>query len=185
MKVIDIKAVTLFCILLASFVTFTGNCWSAEAADPRKSGNTKGVDYSVILKRNLFDALSDSYVEGKEIEPDILENTKLDIVLMGTIQGGAAARAIILDKKDRTQNLYQVGDYVKGALIKRITRKNVILNHNGENQNLNMNEAYKYVPRMDVKPVVASPVAGEKRSVKKVKNVPVRRTTSNSNGSEG
>jgi hypothetical protein len=106
------------------------------------------VDYSIITSRNLFgpppeettDAESEEALDDEELEP-----TTLDVVLMGTIDGTEqGSRAIILNKNDRKQELYQVGDTVEGALVKEIQRGKVILSVNGRDEMLDMSEAAQY-----------------------------------------
>ena len=105
----------------------------------------KKPDYHIILQRNLFGpppgkdqpvaAVTEDYAEN-------LKSTSLDIVLMGTINGGEGAdRAIVLDKKSRKQELYEKGDAIQGAFVKEILRGKVILDYNGKDEMLDMSEA--------------------------------------------
>lgn len=113
-------------------------------------------DYRVILQRNLFGPPPG---EGETVAPapveqtEILQPSSLNIVLMGTINGGAEAdRAIILDKSSRKQELYEAGDAIQGAVIKEILRGKVILAYNGKDEMLDMSEA------ANVRPAVTVPV---------------------------
>lgn len=117
----------------------------------------KKHDYRIILQRNLFGPPPGKVEPGSTVAPDYDENlqsTSLDIVLMGTINGGDGAdRAIVLDKKTRKQELYEKGDAIQGAIVKEILRGKVILDYNGKDEMLDMSEAAK------VRPSYAAPVA--------------------------
>ena len=99
----------------------------------------KGGDYTSIVTRNIFEAVlvqeagvkKEPVAEVKE-EP---KETHLNLVLQGTVSGNERdARAIIIDEKEKKQDLYQVGDAVQGALITSIERGKVILEFNGRKQ---------------------------------------------------
>ncbi len=124
------------------------------------SKTTKKIDYSIIVSRNLF-GTSSKNKDGIDSEPapveEQLESTTLDVVLMGTIGGGEnGGRAIILNKSDRKQELYKVGDTVQGALVKDILRGKVILTVDGRNEMLDMSESRKYAQNSS-QPVAARP----------------------------
>jgi len=129
-----------------------------------KSGEPAGLDrssttlerhqnYDVIVERNLFR----SYTEDEE-QPQVeveenplagLETTALDLVLLGTITGEAGnSRAIILDKRERSQEIYYQGDVIEGAEIKDILRGMVILSYNGKDEILDMSEAATMRPNI-------------------------------------
>ena len=108
--------------------------------------NTKH-DYHVILERQLFGPApgkgDTAPAEGSGSTED-LQATSLNIVLMGTVNGGKGAdRAIILDKSTNKQQLYETGDDIQGASIKEILRGKVILAYNGKDEMLDMSEAAK------------------------------------------
>jgi general secretion pathway protein C len=98
-----------------------------------------------ITGRNLFKA-SVAQDKADKNAPDVdlenqaeLEKTTLNLKLWGTVAGiGSRSFAVIQEKSSRTQALYHEGDNVAGAEIKKIMRSSVILNHNGENQILEM-----------------------------------------------
>jgi len=132
--------------------------------------------YQIILSRNIFDALmeqKDVVPQQNELPPaeKAPEKTTLQLVLQGTITGSERdARAIIVDKKENRQELYQIGDAVQGALITAIERGKVILELDGKKQFLMIKErkgghggsaqgSYEptFVPR---KPVFARPETG-------------------------
>ena len=104
-------------------------------------------DYNVILERNLFGPApgkGDIAVTTDEENTEDLQTTSLNIVLMGTINGGKGDdRAIILDKSTNKQQLYESGDAIQGASIKEILRGKVILAYNGKDEMLDMSDAAK------------------------------------------
>lgn len=119
------------------------------------------IDYSIITERNLFGpaASGDGVAENETeaIPAEELEATKLEIVLMGTIGADEdGARAIIMQKKDRTQALYREGDTIEGAVIKDIQRGRVILTVGGQDEMLDITEAREYAQGGSA-PVAANP----------------------------
>jgi len=101
-------------------------------------------EYTMIVERNIFGATEKAEpppVEEK-VEPiETLEETTLQLSLLGTIAGHAgSARAIILDEKQRSQDIYRVGDTVQGAEIRQILRGKVILRHGEKDEILSMVE---------------------------------------------
>jgi len=118
----------------------------------------KPINYSIITGRNLFASRKGSDIKGSEEDvSQTVEMSSMDVVLMGTISGaGDGQRAIIYDKKDKKQELFQVGDYIQQAIIKQILRGKVILNLNGKNEMLDISEArnVKIARVAKVKPVV-------------------------------
>ena len=128
----------------------------------------KPIDFSVIVKRNLFAADKIASKDDKQTDPlSNLQKSSLDVVLMGTVSGREEEeRAIIYDKKEKKQDLYQVGDYIQQAIIKQIMRGKVILNFNGRDEMLDISEARnvkvprvaKAAPVVQTKKVVGRPV---------------------------
>jgi len=106
------------------------------------------ADYSAVTRRNLFGPPPKAGSGQKNAAAQVteeLEATTLEIVLMGTIDSGEEqSRAIILNKSDRKQEMYRVGDTVQGATIKEIQRGKVILNVDGRDEMLDMSEARQY-----------------------------------------
>ena len=134
-----------------------------------KSGEPAGLDrssatmerhqnYDVIVERNLFRSYTEDedqpQVEIEENPLAGLETTALDLVLLGTITGEAGtSRAIILDKTERSQEIYYQGDVIEGAEIKEILRGKVILSYGGKDEILDMSEAASMRPNIpDVTP---------------------------------
>jgi len=105
--------------------------------------NNQGIDKkltNIIVKKNLFkveieqkdEPLVELEKEEKKSEP--LEPTKLKLVLWGTVTGQENVYAVIEDKKVRKQALYQKGDLIQGAELKKILRNKVILLFQGKDQ---------------------------------------------------
>ncbi|MDM8538149.1 PDZ domain-containing protein [Desulfobacterales bacterium HSG17] len=94
----------------------------------------------IIVKRNLFrvdiEKENISLVEQKSKDTDIekLEPTQLKLVLWGTVTGQKSVYAVIEDKENRKQALYQPGDLIQGAKLKKILSNQVILSHQGKDQ---------------------------------------------------
>lgn len=92
-----------------------------------------------IVKRNLFQV----DIKEKNVQPEVkkeekpveeLQPTKLNLTLWGTVTGEQIVYAVIEDKKIRKQALYQVGDQIQGAEIKKILRHQVVLRYNGKDE---------------------------------------------------
>ena len=96
--------------------------------------------------------------------------SSLDLVLMGIIDGRTQdRRAVILNKKDNTQHIYQVGDTVAGAQIKGIFWGKVVLSANGRDEILDMSETAQYRARAVAAPVAApAPVASSASPKEKI-----------------
>ncbi|MCA1794052.1 MAG: type II secretion system protein N [Desulfotignum sp.] len=104
-----------------------------KVPDPKK--------YTAIADRNLFNVLTQSPEPDLEASPaenlkKPLEKTRLQLALWGTVTAASenTSYAVIENKKTREQSLFQVGDQVEGATIKRIDRSQVILRVNGQDQ---------------------------------------------------
>ena len=132
----------------------------AEVAEPEKIKKDfkKPIDDSIITRRNLFASREGSAIKAKQTpQASELEMSSLEVVLMGTVSGiDDGERAIIYDKKDKKQELFQVGDYIQQAIIKKILRGKVILSLNGKDEFLDISEARNVpIPRVaKVSPVV-------------------------------
>ncbi len=71
-----------------------------------------------------------------------LKPTRLNIVLMGTVYGPErVAFAVMEEKGKKKQGLYQTGDKVQGAVIKKVLRGKVILEVKGKDEILEMEQA--------------------------------------------
>lgn len=105
------------------------------------------ADPSIIVDRNLFGVPEENSREEAAVEDSHadLQPTSLDLVLMGIVDGGTEdRRAVILTKKDKRQEMYQVGDMVAGARIKTILWGRVVLQADGRDEVLDMSEAVQY-----------------------------------------
>ena len=71
-----------------------------------------------------------------------LKPTSLNIVLLGTVSGPQrVAFAVMEEKGKKKQGLYQTGDMVQGALIKKVLRGKVIIEVKGKDEILEMEQA--------------------------------------------
>jgi len=99
--------------------------------------------YNPIAERNLFKTKDKDEAKQDEIKEDVPEpeETKLNLKLWGTVSGdGRKTYAVIEDMKEKKQNLYREGDRVQNADVKKILRGQVVLNVNGKDEMLNMEE---------------------------------------------
>ena len=129
--------------------------------------------YQIILTRNIFKAAleaSDQTGESSQTDLDDLAETKLHLVLLGTVTGGKDdARAIIRDETTKLEDLYQAGSELQGAVISRISRGRVVLQLNGREEILtikdpeNENQGQNGAARMESKAAdkTLSPPGGE------------------------
>jgi hypothetical protein len=127
---------------------------NAPAAAARPAAGavaTARVDTRVILKRNIFKAAleADEQPAGsRELDLDALEETRMQLVLLGTVSGSREdARAIIRDEAAKKEDIYQVGSDIQGALIARIERGRVVLQVNGREEILNIKDPESGRPR--------------------------------------
>ncbi|MCP3871739.1 MAG: type II secretion system protein GspC [Desulfobacteraceae bacterium] len=117
---------------------------SKKIKPARSTQNVTKKQHNIIVQRNLFKVQIEKKIEPvkkqapKEISPEDLEATKLKLVLLGTVTGGEDIYAVIEDKKVRQQALYQVGDTVQEAKLKKILRDKVVLFYQGKDQVLEM-----------------------------------------------
>jgi general secretion pathway protein C len=101
-------------------------------------------EYTSIVKRNIFGAtekVETPPLEEKVEKVEMLEETSLQLSLLGTIAGDTeSARAIILDKKSKTQDIYKVDDTVQEAVIRQILRGKIVLRRGETDEILTMVE---------------------------------------------
>lgn len=149
-----IAAIAYFCVeitykkLAPEYLAPFESSFLKTASQDIKSGKIKnrqkGNQYDRIMKRNLFKVeLEETKEPQKEemeaVAVDSLKATTLKLVLWGTVTGASEIYAVIEDKKERQQSLYEIGDMVQGAKLKQILRHKVILNYQGKDQVLEMN----------------------------------------------
>ncbi len=132
----------------------------------------KDIDIAAITRRNLFASRSSAVVEPVNSDPLAgVELSSLAVVLMGTIMGAdEQSRAVIYDKKERRQELYQEGDFLQQAAIKKILRGKVIVTLNGKDEMLDIADArdvkvpqYKKpeIPTTTAQQIIGRPVGSE------------------------
>jgi len=98
-------------------------------------------DFQIIVTRNIFQASLESVAQKPEEVVEELAPTSLNLTLLGTVTGNDRdARAIIVDNKEKQQDLYQVGDAVQGAFIESIERGKITLDVNGNKEALLIKE---------------------------------------------
>ena len=121
---------------------------ATDAAEP-----STAPAYDAIVARNIFGSTEEAEVapvEEKKVDEEMLENleeTSLQLSLLGTVAGdSASARAIILDEKERKQDIYRIGDSVQGAEIRQILRGKIVLRHGEKDEILTMAEATENPP---------------------------------------
>jgi general secretion pathway protein C len=97
--------------------------------------------YGAIARRNLFNTNPQSAAPVPKINVDDLKETDLKLKLWGTVAGKErGAYAVIEDTKTREQNLYRTGDTIQNATVKIILRQKVVLNVDGRDEILGMEE---------------------------------------------
>lgn len=108
-------------------------------SEPRRSAPATDS----IIERNLFSSRSGEFGRLQQQDPlEALEASSLEVVLMGTVTGPQEdQRAIIYDKRNGRQDLYEEGDYIEQAAIKQILRGKVILSIDGRDELLDITEA--------------------------------------------
>lgn len=112
-----------------------------EPAAPDQVLQAAPKDINRIVERNLFkvEAEKTSAAEKNASKGPVKpEPTTLSLTLWGTVTGGAERYAVIEDKKTKLQFLYQEGDTVQDATIKKIMKNEVILTFVGKDQILKM-----------------------------------------------
>lgn len=104
----------------------------------------KTSNYQIIVARNIFEAVLEQGVQVKKapvVMEKVPEPTTLKLILQGTVTGSDEdARAIIIDQKNKKQDIYQIGDAVAGALVMAIERGKVVLELNGKKQFLQIKD---------------------------------------------
>ena len=109
----------------------------------KKRGSRPFGDYRPILNRDLFKTSKTALPAApkKEVNLDDMEQTKLNLKLWGTVTGSEErAYAVIEDTQKREQNLYRVGDSIQNAIVKMIRRAKVVLQVDGRDEVLAMEE---------------------------------------------
>ncbi len=106
----------------------------------KKDLNRQG--HEIIVQRNLFKVETEKKEATDKAsgsnEQENIELTTLSLTLWGTVTGGSDLYAVIEDKKSRIQALYQEGDSIQDARVKKILKREVILTFQGKDQVLEM-----------------------------------------------
>jgi len=105
-------------------------------------------DYKIIFERNLFNIAGQEQVskkKGKEIiNPAEIPISTSGMELVGTLLG-LPKNSIALIKADGEVGAYHLKETVKGSIILKINRKEVIIERNGMKEKLVMEEVSKVV----------------------------------------
>lgn len=107
------------------------------------SAGKRFSDYEVIADRNLFNVRQEEKTPDEIRSSDLedLEKTRLELRLLGTISGAdGSSYAIIENGSGSRQQLYRPGDTIEEARLKMILRKKVVLEVNGKDEILEMDE---------------------------------------------
>ena len=121
--------------------------------------------YKEIAGRNLFKVASEKSKIPEPVNIENLAKTELSLKLWGTVTGDdKKSYAVIEDTKNRSQDLYRKGDSVQEAEIKMILRAKVVLNVNGKDEVLEMeqSEVSSVSRRTPVQPPRRSPLSTRK-----------------------
>jgi general secretion pathway protein C len=131
-------------LLTSKISTKWENLTDAEVtldAQPKSSIiNPRYSDYMVVTRRNLFQTaeLRKKGEAAKSLEPNPSESkplTPLKLKLVGTMIGTIARPwSIIQDLNTQKQDIYREGDMVTEAVVVKIYRNKVILNHGGNEE---------------------------------------------------
>ena len=115
----------------------------ANTVQKREKKDIPRQGHEIIVQRNLFKVETEKKggpgndpagaKDGEKLEP-----TTLSLTLWGTVTGGSDLYAVIEDKKARVQALYQEGNSVQDATIKKILKREIILSYQGKDQVLEM-----------------------------------------------
>ena len=122
-----------------------------EAATGTFSARTKEnhpppAHYNKIGQRGLLGGpvtnREEKVEEMGEEQIAALKPTSLSIVLLGTVSGPRrVAFAVMEEKGKKKQGLYQTGDKVQGALIKKVLRGKVIIEVKGKDEIIEMEQS--------------------------------------------
>ena len=165
---IDLGILTLTLWVLSGIITTIAGHLLYEPPRPaaapqalptqKQASKTRGY-YDVIMQRDLLKvARSGPKSDRAPVEEDIVRPlAEMGLTLKGTITGSKEiARAIIEEK--RQQEIYQVGDRIKGAELLAIYRNKVIMDVGGQEQMLVVEEAKGSTPSA-ARPRAAAPGA--------------------------
>jgi general secretion pathway protein C len=149
--------VNLVCLTVCAYVlvngfygTFASSVSSRPLSTQQDDYRVRDTDavphplsaYQAILDRNLFDTrTTNAPSTTTKVDPDSLEETKLNLKLWGTVTGNDnETYAVIEDVKSHEQNLYRTGDAIQTATVKEIFREKVVLTVDGKDEVLQMQD---------------------------------------------
>jgi len=150
--IVDLVIITLFVLVAAGIITsIAGHLLYKHPEPSRKvdistSGqnkNKRGVAYyNVIKERDLLQVVkTDTTRAESPIEKDVVRPVaELGLTLRGTIVGPKEIARAIIEEKGK-QELYRQDDEIKGARILAIYRNKVIMNVDGQEQMLLVEES--------------------------------------------
>jgi general secretion pathway protein C len=127
-------------------------------------------EYDVITKRDLFLTSKAATRASQQLAIDVdqLKQTELKLILWGTVTGpGGYAYAVIEDSEARLQGLYRINDMIQDATLSHIFREKVVLNVNGKNEVLAIEEfrlARKGAPSPTRTPPATAPSGSKVKS---------------------
>lgn len=163
---IQLTVLTLFAWVIAGIVTTVAGYYLYDVPAPRekvllqesqkKEKKRSREEYNIITDRDLLKITKSGPVSGQEgIDKDAVRPiAELGLILKGTIAGPKEiARAIIESKNE--QKIYKINDEIMGATLLAIFRNKVIMNVNGQEQMLVMEES----PSGSKSPGVSGPVS--------------------------
>jgi len=148
--------ITLGCILVCFILNKDNNprYASSESEGVKAEINLdkdllSDANHRIILERNIFSSAEIDTVK-KDLQKDkpVVQPLKsavakqFELKLLGTVAGDEkVACAIIEDLSNKTQDLYRVGDVVKGASIEKIEQNKVVLLTDGRHEVLSLSFA--------------------------------------------
>lgn len=149
---LELFVLTLFAWVAAGIITSIAGYVLYEPPMPQGKSDisvsknnrvSKGkTEYDVIVERDLLQVgKSSPSARTAPVEKDVVRPiAEMGLTLKGTITGPKEiARAIIEEKRE--QKSYKIGDEVKGAVVLAIYRNKVIMDVNGQEQMLVVEEA--------------------------------------------
>ena len=158
--IVHLALVGLFALAAASVVTrVLGSRWEVNtqqvehpirrSTQSLKQPKRQRSDYSVILDRNIFQAVVKETSPPKRAQSEKpitadqakgLAKTSLDVKLRGTaVRDGGASFAVVEDKRAKKEDLYRVGDMILGeAKVLQILEDRVVVLRDGKKEILEL-----------------------------------------------
>lgn len=148
---IQLSVLTLFAWVIAGIITTVVGYFLYDLPTPkekvvhqdplRKGKQLTRNDYNIIVERDLLKVSRTSPTSGNmTIDKDVVRPiAEMGLALKGTIAGPKEiARAIIESKNE--QKIYKIGDDIMGATLLAVFRNKVIVDVNGQEQMLVIEE---------------------------------------------